>query len=314
MCCYVFIYFMHTYRTPFNSGPFSVKIDPPREIASRTWNRRPGQRLVRTSPIPEFIPVSSVSYPSSSNSDSDSDLVEMADDIGDEPGFSQAQIRTIAQIVAAALAQDRAQNQTTPPSSSQPVVEERQIPEPVSDNQTSVRNATPIENDVLKQLAELKDRFDKMAAVKGKDPVTNFHITGNAGNAAANQPGSSNTIGAVNEKVRREFTDLGKPLSTVMRSCIRNGVLSKLPINPSKPIRGRFIDKNCEYHQCKGHSTDNCFQLRAAIQDLIDSGKITKPNERNKPSTWNNPLPQYQYNYPPHESSTGQQVMVSRSR
>ncbi|KDP23164.1 hypothetical protein JCGZ_00075 [Jatropha curcas] len=73
----------------------------------------------------------------------------MADDIGDEPGFSQAQIRTIAQIVAAALAQDRAQNQTTPPSSSQPVVEERQIPEPVSDNQTSVGNTTPTENDVV---------------------------------------------------------------------------------------------------------------------------------------------------------------------
>ncbi|KDP42376.1 hypothetical protein JCGZ_02837 [Jatropha curcas] len=101
----------------------------------------------------------------------------MADDIGDEPGFSQAQITTIAQIVAAALAQDRAQNQNTPPSSSQPVVEERQIPDPVSDNQTSVGNTTPVENDVLKQIAELKERFDKMAAVKEKDPVTNFHIT-----------------------------------------------------------------------------------------------------------------------------------------
>ncbi|KDP25153.1 hypothetical protein JCGZ_24255 [Jatropha curcas] len=95
---------------------------------------------------------------------------------GDEPGFSQAQIRTIAQIVAAALAQDRAQNQNTP-SSSQPVVEERQIPDPVSDNQTSVGNTTPVENDALKQLAELKERFDKMVAVKEKDPVTNFHIT-----------------------------------------------------------------------------------------------------------------------------------------
>ncbi|KDP22766.1 hypothetical protein JCGZ_02457 [Jatropha curcas] len=101
----------------------------------------------------------------------------MADDIGDEPGFSQAQIRTIAQIVAAALAQDRGQNQNTPPSSSQPVVEERQILDPVSDNQTSVGNTTPVENDVLKQLAELKERFDKMAAVNEKDPVTNFHIT-----------------------------------------------------------------------------------------------------------------------------------------
>ncbi|KDP31474.1 hypothetical protein JCGZ_15425 [Jatropha curcas] len=101
----------------------------------------------------------------------------MADDIGDELGFSQAQIRTIAQIVAAALAQDRAQNQATPTSSSQPLVEERQILEPVSNNQASVGNTVPVENDVIKQLAELKDKIEKMFVVKEKDPVTNFHIT-----------------------------------------------------------------------------------------------------------------------------------------
>ncbi|KDP30566.1 hypothetical protein JCGZ_16925 [Jatropha curcas] len=101
----------------------------------------------------------------------------MADDIGDEPGFSQAQIRTIAQIVVAALAQDRAQNQTSPASSSQLAVEERQIPKPVSNNQASVGNTVPAENDVIKQLAELKDKIEKMSIVKDKDPVTNFHIT-----------------------------------------------------------------------------------------------------------------------------------------
>ncbi|KDP41080.1 hypothetical protein JCGZ_03749 [Jatropha curcas] len=131
----------------------------------------------------------------------------MADDIGGEPGFSQAQIRTIAQIVAAALAQDRAQNQNTPPSSSQPVVEERQTPDPVSDNQTSMGNATPVENDMLKQLAELKERFDKMAA-------------GDRGAGGSNQNQSRNSnaiVGAVNERTRREFTDLGRPLSTVLK-------------------------------------------------------------------------------------------------
>ncbi|KDP35492.1 hypothetical protein JCGZ_10955 [Jatropha curcas] len=40
----------------------------------------------------------------------------MADNTENETGFSETQIRTIAQIVAAALAQDRAQNQNTPPS------------------------------------------------------------------------------------------------------------------------------------------------------------------------------------------------------
>ncbi|KDP26956.1 hypothetical protein JCGZ_22253 [Jatropha curcas] len=47
----------------------------------------------------------------------------------------------------------------------------------MSDNQTSVGNATPVENDVLKQLVELKERFDKMTTMKEKEPVTNFHIT-----------------------------------------------------------------------------------------------------------------------------------------
>ncbi|KDP46053.1 hypothetical protein JCGZ_13499 [Jatropha curcas] len=77
------------------------------------------------------------------------------------------------------------------------------------------------------------------------------------------------------------------PLSAVMGSCIENGVLSKLPTNPSKPIQGRFADQDCEYHQCKGHSTDNCLKLRHDIQDLIDSGKITKPPEHNEPAPGN---------------------------
>ncbi|XP_037496253.1 uncharacterized protein LOC119371001 [Jatropha curcas] len=146
----------------------------------------------------------------------------------------------------------------------------------------------------------------------------------NVGSGNQNQSGSSNTVSAVNEKVRREFTDLGRPLSTVLRSCIKNGVLSKLPVNPAKPVRGRYMDRNCDYHQCKGHSTDECSKmrhdiqdliLRHDIQDLIDSGTITKPTEKNKPSTStkNNPLPQYQYNYPPHKSQSGGSVNAIES-
>ncbi|KDP44641.1 hypothetical protein JCGZ_21003 [Jatropha curcas] len=47
----------------------------------------------------------------------------------------------------------------------------------MSDNQTSVGNTVLIENDVIKQLAELKDKVEKMSVVKEKDPVTNFHVT-----------------------------------------------------------------------------------------------------------------------------------------
>ncbi|KAJ4828032.1 hypothetical protein Tsubulata_008042 [Turnera subulata] len=45
-----------------------------------------------------------------------------------------------------------------------------------------------------------------------------------------------------------------------------------------------------EYHQSKGHDTDDCFCLRHMIQDLIDQGKLIPPT---KPSTKTNPLPSH---------------------
>ncbi|KDP30519.1 hypothetical protein JCGZ_16954 [Jatropha curcas] len=107
---------------------FKVRIDPSREIASRAWHQHRGQRLVRVSPIPEPTPVSPVIRSSSSDSVSDSGLAEIADNIVNETRFSPAQIRTITEIIAAALAQERAQNQVPPASSNQPTIEEREIP------------------------------------------------------------------------------------------------------------------------------------------------------------------------------------------
>ncbi|KDP43692.1 hypothetical protein JCGZ_25141 [Jatropha curcas] len=106
--------FMH--HNPFNSGPFLVRIDPPREITSRAWRRRPGQRFVRVSPNPEPAPVSPVVSPSSPVAVADSDLVEMADGEVNGTGFSSAQIRAITEIITAVLAQERAQNQVPPAS------------------------------------------------------------------------------------------------------------------------------------------------------------------------------------------------------
>ncbi|KDP29614.1 hypothetical protein JCGZ_19141 [Jatropha curcas] len=336
-------------QNPFNPGPFSVRIDPSQEIVSRAWQRRPGQRLVRVSPIPGPTPVSRVNHSISSDSVFDSDLAEIADDIVNETGFSAVQIRTISKIIVAALAQDRVQNQVPPTSSNQPVVEEREILEPTSDNQASAGNTVPVDNDLIKQLAELKDKVEKMSVEKEKDLVTNFHMNRydeedvlrtfpqtsyknyrtrydgpnlgiqkaglnfeklynekekksrgfdnhrsshsghdkNVGNAATNQSGSSKANGAVNRGMKREFTDLGRPLSTVMRSCIENGILLKLPINPSRLILGKLVDQDCEWDPCDGPSTDNCFRLKHDIQVLIDSGKITKPPERSQPTPGN---------------------------
>ncbi|KDP30655.1 hypothetical protein JCGZ_16231 [Jatropha curcas] len=104
----------------------------------------------------------------------------MADNTMNETSFSPAQLRAISDIIATALAQERAQNQVPPSSSNQtssPVVEEREAPEPALGNQASAGNAAPVENDLIKQLAELKDKVEKMSISKEKDPVTNFHVT-----------------------------------------------------------------------------------------------------------------------------------------
>ncbi|KDP29010.1 hypothetical protein JCGZ_19506 [Jatropha curcas] len=108
----------------------------------------------------------------------------MVDNTPNETGFSPVQIKTITEIIAAALAQDRAQNQVPPTSSYEHIVDERESPEPTSGHQASADNAVPVENDLSKQFpelkdkfeAELKDKFEKLVIAKEKDPVTNFHL------------------------------------------------------------------------------------------------------------------------------------------
>ncbi|KDP30702.1 hypothetical protein JCGZ_16400 [Jatropha curcas] len=74
----------------------------------------------------------------------------MADNTVNETGFSPAQLRAITDIIAAALAQERAQNQVPPSSGNQLVVEERETPEPTSGNQVLAGNVASVENDLIK--------------------------------------------------------------------------------------------------------------------------------------------------------------------
>ena len=58
-------------------------------------------------------------------------------------------------------------------------------------------------------------------------------------------------------------------------------------------LPSRFdVNKKCAYHQGPGHNTDNCFGLRRAIQNLIDSKVIVPPT---RPSIINNPLPNHNF-------------------
>ncbi|KDP44677.1 hypothetical protein JCGZ_19492 [Jatropha curcas] len=182
----------------------------------------------------------------------------MAGNTVNEMGFSPAQIRTIF-----AFAQERAWNQVPPTSSNQPIVEGRESPEPTSGHQASADNASPTERELIKQIAELKDKVERISVLKDKDPVINFHM-----NEYVLKPTSSisskHTLFAGDDDPRSHLSEF-----------IHAAQMNQYGKEDILPIRGRFVDQSCEYHQCKGHSTDDCFKLRHDIQDLIDSGKIT---------------------------------------
>lgn len=84
------------------------------------------------------------------------------------------------------------------------------------------------------------------------------------------------------------------PLSHALEQLKTSGLLVPLnptPISISKPLSHQFKkDEYCDFHQNKGHNTDQCFKLRHEIQDLIDQGVITFPKHTNYPNVLK-PLP-----------------------
>ena len=52
------------------------------------------------------------------------------------------------------------------------------------------------------------------------------------------------------------------------------------------------MSKRCAYYQGPGHNTDRCYNLRHAIQDLIDTKVIALCT---RPSITNNPLPNHNF-------------------
>ena len=64
------------------------------------------------------------------------------------------------------------------------------------------------------------------------------------------------------------------------------------PLDPKlvpNPLCAKFdMSKRCAYHQGLGHDTDRCYNLRHAIQDLIDTKMIALPI---RPNITNNLLP-----------------------
>ena len=74
-----------------------------------------------------------------------------------------------------------------------------------------------------------------------------------------------------------DFTPFGQSLSSLFPGVAH--LLTPPEVRPPpNPLPAWFRPHLfCMFHRCVGHSTDNCFALRNAVQDLIDAGTIMIP-------------------------------------
>ena len=79
---------------------------------------------------------------------------------------------------------------------------------------------------------------------------------------------------------RRNFSELHMTLSEALEKLQAKGLLKPIP----HPVPRRYnLNAHCRYHQGKGHTTNGCYTLRHAIQDLIDQQVITPPSSASHP-------------------------------
>ena len=75
-------------------------------------------------------------------------------------------------------------------------------------------------------------------------------------------------------------------LSEALEKLHAKGLLKPLGPTPiPHPTPRRYnLNAHCRYHQGKGHTTDGCYTLRHAIQDLIDQQVIALPSLASHPN------------------------------
>ncbi|XP_012068483.1 uncharacterized protein LOC105631094 [Jatropha curcas] len=116
---------------------------------------------------------------------------------------------------------------------------------------------------------------------------------------------------------QRRFSNFGTSLSSMFEKVKAAGLLRLLAPRPPPIILPKNFNQNayCHFHKSKGHTTNNCLQLKHKIQGLIDNGKVTEP-EKLRPSTRTNPLSNFRNVLPPknlymvESSTTPEEVMV----
>lgn len=134
---------------------------------------------------------------------------------------------------------------------------------------------------------------DDNSATKQQQPIFNL-----SSKIPSNNNPENNKAKSFFSNPWRKFTNIGEPLESALKTLLAN----KLIVLPEArsyepPVKPNWWNDNhfCNYHQNKGHQTNDCQRLKHLIQDLIDNGTITVDSHKTNEShlAFKTPLPNY---------------------